>query len=112
MGYDSDLMIVRTLILRRAGYMVEEVHEGTAALSGAQCDSVDALLICHTVPESETRWLITNVREKRKLMPILCLTLEIHELSNDGCIGVENRPEELLNALRRAIELPRFRDVS
>jgi len=111
MGYDPDLMVARTFILRRAGYMVEEVHEGTAALSRAQCDSVDALLICHTVPESETRWLITNVREKRRLMPILCLILEIHELLAGSCIGVENRPEDLLNALRRAIELP-IRDAS
>jgi hypothetical protein len=27
MGHDPDLMIVRTLILRRAGYVVEEVRE-------------------------------------------------------------------------------------
>jgi DNA-binding response OmpR family regulator len=110
MGHDPDLMIVRTLILRRAGYVVEEVRERTAALSRAQCDSVDLLLICHTVPKVETQWLIANVRETRKLMPILCLG--IHEVPDDGCIGVENDPEELLNALRQAIELPRFRDAS
>ena|SRR6476660_8384375 len=112
MGYDPDLMIVRTLILRRAGYAVDEVFERTAALSRAQCDSVDLLLICHTVPRVETQWLIANVRKKRKLMPILCLTLGFHEAPDDGCIGVENDPEELLNALRRAIELPKFRDAS
>jgi hypothetical protein len=49
-GYDPDLMIVRILILRRAGYVVEEVYERIAALSRAQSDSVDLLLICHTVP--------------------------------------------------------------
>jgi DNA-binding response OmpR family regulator len=112
MGYDPHLMIVRTLILQRAGYVVDEVYERAAALSRAQCDSVDALLICHTVPKFETQWLIANVREKRRLMPILCLTLGIDELPGDGCIEVENGPEELLHALRRAIELSRFQDAS
>jgi DNA-binding response OmpR family regulator len=112
MGYDPHLMIGRTLILRRAGYVVEEVYERTAALSQAQSDTVDVLLICHTVPKVETQWLIANIRENRKLIPILCLTLSIHEVPDDVCIGVENDPEELLNALRRTIELSRFRDAS
>jgi hypothetical protein len=106
MGGDPYLMTVRTLLLRSAGYVVDEAYERGAALSRAQCDSVDALLICHTVPKSERRWLIVNIREKRKLMPILCLTLGIHEVPDEGCISVESYPEELLNALRLAIKLP------
>jgi DNA-binding response OmpR family regulator len=106
MGDDPHLMTVRTLLLRSAGYVVDEAYERGAALGRAQCDSVDALLICHTVPKFERRWLIANVREKRKLMPILCLTLWIHESKDEGCISVESDPEELLNALRLAIKLP------
>lgn len=75
MGYDPHLMSVRTLLLRGAGYVVDEAYDRAAALSRAQCDTVDALLICHTVPKSDKRWLIANVREKRRLLPILCLTV-------------------------------------
>lgn len=66
MGYDPHLMIVRTLVLQRAGYAVDEVYERTAALSRAQCDYVDALLICPTVPKSETKWLITKCPREKK----------------------------------------------
>ena len=103
-------MSIRTLLLQGAGYVVDEAYDRNAALSRAQCDSVDALLICHTVPKSERRWLIANVREKRQLMPILCLTSRIHLVSDDGSIEVENDPEKLMNALRQAIKRPRFQD--
>ncbi len=100
-------MTVRTLLLRAAGYVVDEAYKRAAALSRAQCDSVDALLICHTVTKSERRWLIVNIREKRKLLPILCLTLGIHDLPGDGAIGVGNDPEELLGALKSTVRFPR-----
>lgn len=112
MGYDPHLMTIRTVLLRGAGYIVDEAYERTAALSRAQCDSVDVLLICHTVPKSQRRWLIANVREKRQLMPILCLTVGIHQVPDDGSIGVENNPEDLLNALGQAIEIPRLRHTA
>ncbi len=107
MGCDRNLMIARTLLLKNAGYVVDEAYKRVAALSRAQCDSVDVLLICHTVPKSQRRWLIVNVREKRRFLPILGLTPGINELPDDGCIGVQNDPEELLNALKLAITFPR-----
>ena len=105
-GCDPRLMTVRTLLLKGAGYVVDEAYKRAAALSRAQCDSVDALLICHTVTKAERRWLIINIREKRRLLPILCLTLGIHEVPDDGCIAVGNDPEELLNALELAVKFP------
>ncbi|MBZ5507829.1 MAG: hypothetical protein LAO78_20395 [Acidobacteriia bacterium] len=110
MGRDPRLMSIRTLLLQGAGYVVDEAYDRAAALSRAQCDTVDVLLICHTVPKSERRWVVANVREKRTLMPILCLTHGIPERVADGCIAVENDPEELLNTLTQAINLPRPRD--
>jgi hypothetical protein len=105
MGRDPHLMAVRTLLLKGAGYVVDEAYDRAAALGRAQCDSVDALLICHTVAKSEKRWLIANVREKRRLVPILCLTGGFYELPDDGSISVDSDPEKLLNALRRAIKM-------
>jgi hypothetical protein len=111
MGCDPHLMNIRTLLLQGAGYVVDEAYEKTAALSRAQCDSVDALLICHTVAKHDRQWLIARIRGKRELMPILCLTVGIHEVPGDGCIAVEHGPEKLLNALRQAIQLPRLREA-
>jgi CheY-like chemotaxis protein len=102
---DPHLMITRTLLLRGAGYAVDEAYQKAAALSRAQCDSVDALLICHSMPKADRRWLIARVREKRKLMPILCLTVGMDSLPDGSCTAVPNDPEELLNALARATKI-------
>ena len=102
-GYDPHLMSIRSVLLKDTGYVVDEAYDRAAALSRAQCDSVDALLICHTVATPDKRWLIANVRAKRRLMPILCLTTGIHEAPEEGCIAVANDPEELLSALESAM---------
>ena len=70
MGCDPQLMNIRTLLLQGAGYVVDEAYEKTAALSRAQCDSVDVLLICHSVAKYDRQWLIARIREKRELMPV------------------------------------------
>jgi hypothetical protein len=41
-------------------------------------------------------------------MPKRCLTFGIHQVPDDGCIGVDNDPEKLLNALRQAIKRPGY----
>ncbi len=112
MGCDPQLMNIRTLLLQGAGYVVDEAYEKTAALSRAQCDSVDVLLICHSVAKYDRQWLIARIREKRELMPILCLTVGIYQLPDVTCTAVANDPEELLNALARAAKLPRLRGTS
>jgi hypothetical protein len=68
-GRNPHLMTIRTLLLQGAGYVVDEAYEPSDALSGAQCDCVDVLLICHTVPNSERRWLIANVARKEYVYP-------------------------------------------
>jgi DNA-binding response OmpR family regulator len=98
-GRDPHLMTARTLLLKGAGYVVDVAHDRAAALSRAQCDSVDALLICHTIANADKRWLIANIRQKRRLLPILCLTNGTDESSADGCIAVDSDPEALLQAL-------------
>ena len=112
MGCDPRLMNIRTLLLQGAGYVVDEAYEKTAALSRAQCDSIDVLLICHSVAKYDRQWLIARIREKRELMPILCLTVGIYQLPDVTCIAVPNNPEELLNALARAAKLPKLRGVA
>jgi CheY-like chemotaxis protein len=109
MGCDPNLMTIRTLLLQGAGYVVDEAYEKTAALSRAQCDSVDVLLICHSAAKYDRQWLIARIREKRELMPILCLVAGIYQLPDITCTAVQNNPEELLNALARADRLPRLK---
>jgi DNA-binding response OmpR family regulator len=95
-------MASRTLLLRNAGYGVEEAHKMEKAIALVERDSIDLTIICHTIPKSEQTVLISFVREKRLLMPILCIRSLAIELAPRTCISVQNEPVALLNAIKLA----------
>jgi CheY-like chemotaxis protein len=105
-GNNPTLMSSRTLILRAAGYRVKEAHTVDKAINLVAEDFIDAVLICHTVPREDQQVLISAARRKRPLMPILCLRSYAYESVAKTCIAVDNDPEALLNAVRKAITTP------
>jgi CheY-like chemotaxis protein len=105
-GSNPSLMASRTLILRAAGYRVEVAHTVGKAINLVAEDFIDAMLICHTVPRNDQQILISAARRKRPLMPILCLRSYAYESVAKTCIAVDNDPEALLNAVRKAVTPP------
>lgn len=105
-GKDPMLMSSRTLILLNAGYAVQEAFTLDKAKGLVDSDSIDVTLLCHTVPERDQRLLIYLVREKRKLMPILCIRAYDDQSVPRTCIPVSNEPEALLQALKSAVQSP------
>jgi len=103
-GYDKIVLLTRSMVLRGAGYTVEEVYRWHEAFSRAQSDFIDALLLCHTVPAAEQKSMITGIRAKRALLPIFCVVREsVFDPVTEGCIAVDPSPEELLEGLRAAL---------
>ena len=106
-GKDPTLMSSRTLLLRNAGYAVQEAYTLDKAKDLVRSDSIDVTLLCHTVPEREQRLLIYLVREKnRRLMPILCIRSHDHESVPRVCTAVDNEPESLLRTLKSVVQGP------
>jgi DNA-binding response OmpR family regulator len=105
-SYERKLMELRSQVLRLAGYSVYETHTLHDALSLAQSDTIDILLICHTIPRPEQRWLISQVHEKRRLLPVLCIGNQAYVSRTDGCVGIENTPAALLDAVKLAAQPP------
>jgi len=103
-GYDRILVGVRTSVLRHSGYDVEETFSLAEALTRAQSDSIDAILICHSVPDNGVERLVTSVRKTRALMPILCMRTHPYGFAPRTCVPVENTPIAILNALKTANE--------
>src|SRR5215469_14657649 len=103
-GYDRNLMLSRSLLLRNSGYEVVEAHSRHQALVLVRSEVIDVVLICHTVPENEQRALISAVRKQRLKMPILCMT-ESDFLSApiEGSMVVSNGPAELLAGIHSAV---------
>ncbi|HEV7522416.1 MAG TPA: hypothetical protein VGP89_15035 [Candidatus Angelobacter sp.] len=106
-GTDNSLMKTRTLLLLSAGYAVEEAYAIETAISIVVTDLIDATLICHTVPQNAQQTLIAIVREKRRLMPILCIRSYAYETAPRTCIAVDNDPEALLKSLKLATTPPK-----
>lgn len=102
-GNNPTLMASRTLILRAAGYLVEEAYTVDKAINLVAQDFIDAMLICHTVSRDDQQILISAARKKRSLMPILCLRSHAYESVPRTCIAVDNDPEALLDQVRKAV---------
>jgi len=107
-GANPTLMSSRSLILRSAGYLVEEAYTVGKAINLVAGDSIDAILICHTIPQDDQKVLISFVREKRRLMPVLCIRSNTYETAPRTCVAVDNDPEELLKSLKMATAPKRF----
>ena len=105
-GKDPALMSSRTLLLRNAGYSVQEAFTLDKARDMVRSDSIDVTLLCHTVPERDQRFLIYLIREKRNLMPILCVRSYEHESVPQACIAVDNAPEAILQTLKSVVQSP------
>ncbi|MCU1253932.1 MAG: hypothetical protein JWM83_231 [Candidatus Angelobacter sp.] len=105
-GYDRVMLLTRSMVLRNAGYSVEEVCRWHDAWTRAQADAIDAVLLCHTVPAREQELLLAAIRAKRRLMPVFCV---IHQIvlgtCAEGCIPLDSAPEELLFGLQSALNL-------
>lgn len=102
-GLDQFLMGARSRLLRQAGFVVDEAYNLNAALALVASDLVDILVLCHTIPGNEQRWLISQVRNERWLIPIICIHMRDYELAENGCVRVSNDPVELLDAVKAAI---------
>lgn len=98
-GYDRNLLVSRSLLLRSSGYTVTEAYSPHQALALVRSDVIDIMLICHTVTQDERRALVSAVRKQRRLIPILCVSdTDFHLPDGDGCRIVSNSPVELLSA--------------
>ena len=106
-GTDKTLMALRTLLLSNSGYAIEEAHSIEKAIGFVEADSIDATLICHAVPQHDQGVLISAVREKRRLMPILCIRSYAYESAPRTCVAVDNDPEALLKTLKLATAPPK-----
>jgi DNA-binding NtrC family response regulator len=101
-GHDHHLLSLRSLVLESAGFDVIEAYSASDALRLAQSDAVDLVLICHTVPKAEQKLLIATIRNRRRLMPVLCVIAHDFVLPAEGCFGASTAPQQLVEALRQA----------
>jgi CheY-like chemotaxis protein len=101
-GYDRTLMFLRSEVLRRGAYEVEEAYSIDDALSRILADNIDLLLIRHTVSKDDQEKLVAAVRSMRSSLAILCVSIQELASAISGCDPVRNTPMELLEGVRSA----------
>ena len=101
-GYDHVLMQTRSLLLRQAGFTVDEAYNLHGALARLKSDAIDAVLLCHTVPKEEQRSFIAAARQLRRMLPIICIQAHDHDVHQHNCLSVGSDPVELLQAIKLA----------
>jgi DNA-binding response OmpR family regulator len=102
-GYEPHLLETRSMILRQAGYVVHETTILATALSKMGSDPIDGVLICNSIPRKEQEWFVTQVTNKRRLLPILCIKSHPYDQCVRGCTRVDGEPESLLTAVTSVV---------
>ena len=102
-GYDLNLMPVRTMVLQSVGYKVDEAYSCSHGLEILGGRSVDLVVICHSVPLNEQELLIAAVSSLRPNIPVLCLTLAPINVHTTGCTPACNTAPEFLEDVSRAL---------
>jgi len=102
-GRDHYLLSLRSMVLESAGFDLIEAYSVADALRLAQSDAVDLVLICHSVPKPEQKRLIAAIRERRRLMPVLCVIAHDFAMAADSCTITDHAPQLLLDALHKAL---------
>src|SRR5262249_42516028 len=101
-GHDHHLLSMRSLVLESAGFAVIEAYSVSDALRLAQSDAVDLVLIISSVPKADQKLLVSSIRDRRRLMPVLCIIAQDFVLPAEGSSGASRTPQQLIDALRRA----------
>jgi DNA-binding NtrC family response regulator len=101
-GHDQHLLSLRSMVLETAGFEVIEAYSVSDALRLAQSDAVDLVLLCHTVPRSEQQRVLSAIRQRRRLMPVLSVIAHDFVMPAEGCASAPAAPQQLLDALRQA----------
>ncbi len=103
LGYDPTLMPIRTMLMKQAGYHVAEAYSCPQALAQIAGDSIDLVVICHSVPTDEQETLIAEVKSIRPDLQVLCLTLTTTYASDIGCKAVHSTAPEFLEDISKAL---------
>lgn len=99
---DRPLQNTRTIILERAGYDVSAALNDKDALGFVEApNTIDLVLMCHSVPEASRVFLVTRIKELKPKLPILMLYngYDPTEAKVDGSLHSLETPESMLKMI-------------
>ena len=95
----EELLSLRAAVLRGAGFRVIEERDVNRAVELALKDSIDLVLLCHTVSSFEQSRIIDALRARRRHLPIASVTTLDHESAPAGSVPVPSDPQRLIDVI-------------
>jgi DNA-binding response OmpR family regulator len=99
---NPQLQHLRTLILQHAGYQVSAALSDKEAIDFVKTDkSINLVLLCHSVPESNRILLVARIKELEPTLPILMLYngYDPTDAKVDGSLHNLDTPDAMLNMI-------------
>jgi DNA-binding NtrC family response regulator len=99
---DQSLQNTRTIILEQAGYTVSAALNDKDAVGFVEAiNTLNLVLMCHSVPEASRISLVTRIKELRPKLPILMLYngYDPTEAKVDGSLHSLETPEAMLDMI-------------
>jgi CheY-like chemotaxis protein len=95
-GQTPELLKSLALVLRSAGYAVVTSDDSEQALHLALSDSIDLVLLCHSLEKSEVTFLVNSLAAKRRLLPVVYVSVSEFDFPPLGCLLAASAPSHLL----------------
>jgi DNA-binding NtrC family response regulator len=102
-GKEQVLMSVRALLLRKAGYQVQNTFSRESVMKHLDSGQFDLLIICHTVPSDEQNALIASVHSLRPGLRIVCLSPLPALSKRDVCAVAATTAPEFLEDIEQVL---------
>ena len=99
---NQPLQHTRTLVLQHAGYHVSAAASDKEAISFVETEqSINLVLLCHSVPEKSRIFLAARIKELKPTLPIMMLYngYDPTEAKVDGSLHSLETPEAMLNMI-------------
>jgi DNA-binding response OmpR family regulator len=99
---NAQLQHLRTCILQNAGYLVYAAVSDKEAVHFIKTnESINLVLLCHSVPEASRIVLVTRIKELEPTLPILMLYngYDPTDAKVDGSLHNLDSPEAMLNMI-------------
>jgi DNA-binding response OmpR family regulator len=102
-GFDSQLLATRNLVLQSAGYTVVRAFSLKAAADCFQTLDFDLVLLCQSIPTKEKDRLVSWIRVSGSRIPVVSISEELCQKDGFACVTVGSEPDALLSVIRKAL---------
>lgn len=102
-GYEPVLMAVRALLLREAGYQVQNTFSRESVMRHLESGEFHLLIICHTVPSDDQNSFIASVHKLRPGLRIVCLSPLPALSRRDVCAVAATTAPEFLEDIEQVL---------